>query len=98
MVVPVVADDEDGVEREWLNVYFLTTGDLIRKIKTDQMPFNEMFKCSYRGKENVIALVGSGMGFMLDVNAERLVAKVNRWNNECTSDGKLGEYASCCVV
>lgn len=60
----------------------------------DAMPFTVMISCSYRGKEGIVSLIGAGTGYVLDVNTERVVAKVNRWNGPCTQDGKLGIFAS----
>ncbi|KAI1303164.1 NACHT and WD repeat domain-containing protein 2 [Halotydeus destructor] len=94
LVVPVVSQDEEGVDRDFLFVYYLTTGDLMRKIRTDATPFTQLSSCSFRGKEGVLALTGSAIGFVLDVNSERIVTKVSRWNGACTSDGKLGLFAS----
>ena len=94
LVLPSYEEIEEGsgVEKDVLNIYFASSGKFARRIEF--VPFTDMIPCSYRGKESIIGIHCPGTGYIVDLVSEKILAKVSRWNGDCTQDGKLGLFAS----
>ena len=88
--IVIAMNDKNG---EMLSIFRLKDGFLIHNMKIEKIKFNKIIGLKYRGKDTVVALIGSDSSHIVDVYTQRILIKIGRWNGEVSSDGQYGLFA-----
>lgn len=93
LTLPDVEQIEGSInDKDIIQVYWVSGGTFVHKI-----PFGHYIKLQpirYKGKENVIAIFSTGLGYISEPGTGRILAKIARWNESSSKDGSLGLTAS----
>ncbi|XP_063218680.1 NACHT and WD repeat domain-containing protein 2 [Bacillus rossius redtenbacheri] len=90
--IMVMAADKGS--RDSIHVFSSRTGSLIAKIPLKLSAAKDISALiSMPHKPNLLALIDSDKGSILDVRSKRIVRMIPKWCGRCTKDGKYGLYA-----
>jgi WD40 repeat protein len=91
-IVLAVVDAES--DKDCIHVFSSSTGEFLHRIPLQCSSITRVMSCCFRGKESIAGVLTPGIGFIIDAASERVLSRISRWNENCSTDGRLGLFTS----